>query len=272
MFNSPDPAGYKENTTMKKIIHLSDLHIGHRDCEERFEVIIENITRRMQPANDYIIVITGDLADNVNKPYQREKAAMAVEKLKACGFQVLVVPGNHDYGTGTIGNIKNVKSFKERFYGSSEILYPKLDIIEGIAFIGLDSNAEELHWHDRIFAQGELGKEQLDRLVSLLEDKSISVLKKVVYLHHHPFDYKIGRQLKDSDELRKILEKRIDAILFGHYHRSKAGAKKVYHGTWGIQRCYNAGTATHKNDNPGFHRVIDLANPDPQNDYDGCFF
>ena len=225
----------------------------------------------MQPADDFIIVITGDLADNVNKPYQREKAAQAVEKLKAQRYQVLVVPGNHDYGTGTLGNIKNVKLFKERFYGSSEIQYPKLDVIDGIAFIGLDSNAEELHWHDRFFAQGEIGREQRERLGSLLEDTSLSGLKKVVYLHHHPFDYKIGRQLKDSDELRLILENRVDVLLFGHYHRSKTSTTKVLHRTWGIPRCYNAGTATHKNDNPGFHRIIDLANPDPQQDYDGCF-
>lgn len=256
---------------MKKIIHLSDLHIGHKDCEKKFEIIISNITRRMQPAKDFVVVITGDLADNANKPYQREKAALAVEKLKAQGYHVLVVPGNHDYGTGTVGNIKNVELFKERFFGSHEIQYPKLDIIDGVAFIGLDSTAGELHWHDRIFAQGELGKEQLDRLRSVLESESVSGLKKVVYLHHHPFDYKIGRQLKDSDDLREVIENKIDALLFGHYHRSKTGAAKVFHGTWGISRCYNAGTATHKNDNPGFHRVIDLAYPDPQKDYDGCF-
>lgn len=135
-----------------KIIHLSDIHVGHEGCGQRFHTLIANITYRMQPARDYVIVIT-----------------------------------------------------------------------------------------------------------------------KVICLHHHPFDFKLGRQLKDSDNLKEIIENKIDALLFGHYHRSKASVEKILNGEWGIPRCYNAGTATHKNNNPGFHRVIDLSNPDTGSDYDGCF-
>ncbi len=254
-----------------KIIHLSDLHIGHKECGDRFRTIIRNISSRMKPAEDHVIVITGDLADNANKPEQREEAAIRIGELKDLGYRVLVVPGNHDYGTGTMGNIRNVRLFKERFYNDPDITYPKVDIIHDTAFIGLDSTAEELSWHDRIFAQGELGREQLGRLEEIINDQAISKMIKVTYLHHHPFDFKIGRQLKDSRDLKEIIENRIDILLFGHYHRSKQGALKVHHGTWGITRCYNAGTATHKNGNPGFHRVIDLSESDPGADYDGKF-
>jgi 3',5'-cyclic AMP phosphodiesterase CpdA len=254
-----------------KIIHLSDLHIGHKECGKRFRTIIDNITFLKQPAQNYIIVITGDLADNANITDQRNEAASAVEELEKRGYRVLVVPGNHDYGTGTLGNIKNVRLFKERFYKNPDISYPKLDIIDEMAFIGLDSTAEELHWYDRILAQGELGKEQLERLKKILGDPALKCLKKIVYLHHHPFDFKLGRQLKDSDHLKEIIENRIDALLFGHYHRNKVSAGKIFHGVWGIPRCYNAGTSTHKNGNPGFHRVIDMSQTDPRMDYDGCF-
>lgn len=254
-----------------KIIHLSDIHVGHEGCGQRFHTLIANITYRMQPARDYVIVITGDLSDNANRPEQREEAAGAVDELKKQGYKVLVVPGNHDYGTGTMGNIRNIALFKKRFFKNPELSYPKLDILDGTAFIGLDSTAEELHWHDRIFAQGELGKEQLERLKNIIGDSKIGNMKKVIYLHHHPFDFKLGRQLKDSDNLKEIIENKIDALLFGHYHRSKASVEKILNGEWGIPRCYNAGTATHKNNNPGFHRVIDLSNPDTGSDYDGCF-
>jgi 3',5'-cyclic AMP phosphodiesterase CpdA len=254
-----------------KIIHLSDLHVGHKECGERFRTIIRNINSCLQPAEEYIIVVTGDLADNANKTEHREEAAQSIEELENHGYRVLVVPGNHDYGTGTIGNVRNVRLFKERFYNDPDITYPKLDTINGTAFIGLDSTAEELNWHDRIFAQGELGRGQLGRLQKIINDPAISKMMKVVYLHHHPFDFKIGRQLKDSDDLRSVIENRTDLLLFGHYHRSKKGALKVHLGTWGIPRCYNAGTATHKNGNPGFHRVIDLSRPDPAMDYDGDF-
>jgi 3',5'-cyclic AMP phosphodiesterase CpdA len=256
---------------MKKIIHLSDLHIGHNDCGKRFQVIIDNITHSKQPALDYIIVITGDLAENANRPEMREEAVNYIEELERRGYTVLVVPGNHDYGTGTIGNPRFVRIFKERFYKNPEVSYPKLDIIDEMAFIGLDSTAWELHWHDRFLAQGELGKEQLNRLKKILNDPSLSSLKKVVYLHHHPFDFKLGRQLKDSDELKEIIKDRIDVLLFGHYHRNKTSAGKIIHGTWGIPRCYNAGTSTHKNGNPGFHKVIDLGYSDPLADLNENF-
>jgi predicted MPP superfamily phosphohydrolase len=182
---------------MEKIIHLSDLHIGHKECGARFRAIIDGITKTKQPAKDYIIVITGDIVDNANRSKLTDEAVADIELLKECGYRVQIIPGNHDYGTGGIGNKKFVDIFKERYYGSQDINYPKLDIIGKIAFIGLDSTAEELHWHDRFFAEGELGEEQLKRLRSILKDKKIADMKKVVYLHHHPFDYKAGMQLKD---------------------------------------------------------------------------
>lgn len=256
---------------MKKIIHLSDLHIGYRDCGKKFCTIIDNIAFLKQPAENYIIIITGDIRDNANEPSHTEEALEALGRLKAQGYTVLLVPGNHDYGTGSMGNPDHVPLFKEIFYGNREVIYPKLDIIDEVAYIGLDSTAEELSWHDRILSEGELGREQLQRLNILLEGPAVAERKKVVYMHHHPFDFKIGRQLRDSEKLREVIENRVDMLLFGHYHRSRTTAGKVYHGVWGIPRCYNAGSSTHKNGNTGFHRVIDLSNPDPRMDYDGAF-
>jgi len=257
--------------TVKKIIHLSDLHIGHEDCTSLFNTIADNIILRMEPADEYIIIVTGDIVDNANRTEFTDDAVAVFRRLEDNGFKMLVVPGNHDYGTGVFGNDKFVDIFKERFYGTTVIEYPKLDIIDGVAFIGLDSTAAELHWFDRILSQGELGREQLDRLGLLLEDEAIAHLQKVVYLHHHPFDFKPGMQLKDSDDLKQLIENRIDMILFGHYHADLSSPGKTYHGSWGIRRCYNAGSSTHKNESAGFHRVIYPAFDDPAMDYDGCF-
>jgi predicted MPP superfamily phosphohydrolase len=256
---------------MKKIIHLSDLHIGHGDCGERFRTIIDNITFLKQPAKNYIIVITGDIVDDAHHIEYINEAIDAISQLEERGYTVLVIPGNHDYGTGARGNKKFVALFKEKYFRSVKVTYPKLDIFGRIAFIGLDSTAEELHWNDRFFSEGELGKEQLTRLKKILKKPEVGSRKKVVYLHHHPFDYKFGMQLKDRKELKKIIENRIDMILFGHYHSNPASAGKIFHGAWGIPRCYNAGSSTHKNGDIGFQRVIDLSNPDPRMDYDGSF-
>ena len=256
---------------VKKIIHLSDLHVGHEDCGDNFRTIIDNIAFLKQPAENYIVVITGDIVDNANKSIQADEAVESIQLLEKLGYMVLPVPGNHDYGTGTRGDVKFVELFKKKYYKITGITYPKVDIIEGVAFIGLDSTAEELQWFDRFLSEGELGHKQLQNLEKVINDPEIAWLKKVVYLHHHPFDFKLGMHLRDSDELKKIIEYKIDALLFGHYHVQPSTAGKIFHGVWGIPRCYNAGTSTHKNGNPGFQRIIDLSNPDPRVDYDGNF-
>jgi predicted MPP superfamily phosphohydrolase len=256
---------------MKKIIHLSDLHVGHEDCGVKFRALIDNITFLKQPSNNYIVVITGDIVENANHSEQADEAVEGIERLEKRGYRVLVVPGNHDYGAGTVGSEKFVDLFKEKYFKTRKISYPKLDIIDEIAFIGLDSTAEELHWLDRFLSEGELGKGQLRRLKKMLKEPEAANRKKVVYLHHHPFDFKAGMQLKDKDDLKKIIENKIDMILFGHYHADPASAGKIYHGAWGIVRCYNAGSSTHKNGNVGFQRIIDLSNTDPRMDYDGNF-
>lgn len=256
---------------MKKIIHLSDLHVGHEDCGEKFSALVDNITFLKQPAEHYIIVITGDIVDNANHAEQREEAFNTISRLKQNGYTVLVIPGNHDYGTGSMGSAQYVNIFKEKFYGTADVTYPKLDIIGEIAFMGLDTTAEELHWSDRFLSEGQLGEEQLLRLEQMLLDPEVISRKRVVYLHHHPFDFNLGMQLRDSHRLKSIIEYKIDMLLFGHLHRNPVTAGKIFHGAWGIVRCYNAGSSTHKNGHAGFQRVIDLSEGDPRMDYDGNF-
>lgn len=256
---------------MKKIIHLSDLHVGHDDCGANFQTIAGNIISHKKPARNYIIIITGDIVDNANHTEQTDKAVGIIEKLKNSGYRVLVIPGNHDYGNGAEGDKKFVDIFKERYYKTKDITYPKLDIIGKTAFIGLDSTAGELHWYDRFFSEGELGRQQLSRLRKMLKDPKVVARKKVVYLHHHPFKFKLAMQLKDSGELKRIIANKVDALLFGHYHRDPEVAGKSSNGNWGIPRCYNAGSSTHKNGDTGYQRIIDLSKSDPAKDKDGKF-
>jgi 3',5'-cyclic AMP phosphodiesterase CpdA len=253
---------------MKKIIHLSDLHVGYKDLGERFRGIIDNMIFLKEPASDYVVVITGDLVENAGRSSNYREVRTYLETLKAAGFTVLVVPGNHDYGTGDLGSKKYVDLFKKAFFGKTNVGYPKLDILDEIAFIGLDSMADELHWYDRLFANGELGPAQLARLDRMLKRKSVrSCDYRVIYLHHHPFDPRPLHELKDSEELGRVLAKHgnVEALLYGHNH---AGKKR--NGKWGIPRCYDAGTTTHKQGRPGEHRVIDLSR-DPRWDYDADF-
>ncbi len=256
---------------MKKIIHLSDLHIGFQkqDLKKRFEGIVQSIAFVKEPADDYVIVVTGDLVEKATNPANLEAAKLYLGQLQSRGFTVLVVPGNHDYGMGGKASPKYQKNFKRLFYDDENCIFPRLDIIDEIAFVGLDSMEEELHVYDWFGANGELGRNQRDRLDALLGQENVRKCgHRVIYLHHHPFDPWMLHELKDSNELGDLLKKHgnIDAILFGHNHHFRK-----WNGKWGIPRCYDAGSSTRKDDTPSFHRVIDLSRP-PADDYDADFF
>lgn len=234
---------------MKKIIHMSDLHIGYKDFQDKFISIIDNLKSKISDElSQYIVVITGDLVNDANEKTSYKGAQQCLDYLKQIGFEfVLVIPGNHDYGTGTMGKKKFVKLFQSSFY-RKEIDYPKVDIIDEIAFIGLDSMAQELNWYDTMWSQGEIGKSQLSKLVEIFnQDKICACKKRVIYLHHHPFRWRPLHQLKDARKLKKILMQiidngvSIDAVLFGHNHQGND-----HNGRWGIPRCYDGGTVTLK--------------------------
>ena len=253
---------------MAKIIHLSDLHLGFMDLTSRFRAIVQNIVFSKEPAGDYVIVITGDLVDEAPHSDGYAEARRAVADLAGAGFQVLAVPGNHDYGCGDLGMKQYVESFKAAFYGNVYLEYPKLDVVDETAFMGLDSMAEELNWHDALFANGELGDAQLQRLDAALRDPVVQQCShRVVYLHHHPFDPLLFMELKDAAALEEVLTSHgnVDALLFGHNHHGRA-----WNGKWGIPRCYDGGSSTGKDGRVGPHRVIDLAR-DARMDYDGNF-
>jgi len=249
---------------MKKIIHLSDLHIGYKDLSKKFGDIVTRILFHKEPADNYIIVITGDIVEDALRGGSYDLASSQLNRLKDAGFSLLLVPGNHDYGSGALAHKKLVKQFKKHFYGDTSIIYPKVDVIDNMAFIGLDSMADELHWLDRLFAEGELGKDQLERLDNILKSEIVKNIEyKIIYLHHHPFHPRPFHHLKDSEELRKVLQQHtIDALLFGHNHDGR-----VWNGGWGIKRVYDAGTSTGKHGKTSPHRVIDLSK-EPVFDYD----
>ncbi|MFC1568316.1 metallophosphoesterase family protein [Candidatus Margulisiibacteriota bacterium] len=239
-----------------KIIHLSDLHIGYKMCGPRASKIVANIIKHENPGNS-IVVITGDIVEQARRDKDLAAALQLIEELSQHNFRVLLCPGNHDYGTGIMNSSKNAQNFRKLFLPEVKT-FPRSDIIRDAVFIGLDSNAEELHWYDRFFADGELGAAQLARLNNMLNDPQLKDKTKVLYLHHHPFHSIPFHQLKDSKKLKAVIENKVDILLYGHLHFGRS-----YNNTWGIKVVLDGGSSTGKRTAKIFgarikHRVIDL--------------
>ena len=275
--------------TVKKIIHLSDLHIGFEDLEQRFIWLVDRLSVLKSEKDRYVVVITGDVTDAAKKDFYA-RAADCINYLRQFCYKVLIAPGNHDYAVGIWHDQKKVKEFKETFLEGYQGTYPKLDIIgepaeDKIAFIALDSLEGELKGIQSLGADGEIGKPQLKRLAEILESANVlNCAYRVIFLHHHPLYYAHEfhgwiHDLKDIKKLQEVIiayqlrhvDKPVSALLFGHEH-----SRATYPGIWNgaaplmISRAYDGGTSTRKGNPPCIHRVIDLSR-EARLDYDADF-
>lgn len=230
-----------------KIIHLSDTHIGHGNCDVQFRKIVDDLTlwRPCDPER-HVVIHTGDLVDRSSDSASLDLAYDLLSELRHFGYHVLLCPGNHDYGDSMSLSPVLASEFRSRF---SEFLFPAssaapdfpaVHTMGNWSFIGLDSNEGELHWYDRLFAEGEFGKEQLARLDQLLDQQHGLGRRIVLYFHHHPFPYgfmvtpglheaggvnhwillltRTFRRLKDAFSFNQTVRDRAAVLLFGHMH------------------------------------------------------
>ena len=256
---------------MKKIIHLSDLHVLTKHyvelniCNDLIlngEEFVKNA-----PPGDTVIVITGDLS-NCGAYYTEyiDNARGFVDGLKGKGYEVFVAPGNHDY-SGYFGlNLSQdaATRFRNSFYGTRYDIFPKIDVVSSdgkkTAFIGLDSMEGYLFkaqgkfvggWYACDMCVGLFGSKQLEILKTKLEsdDRITSSDYRVMYFHHNPFYEEYGWNIADVNDLWDVIEStktKIDALLFGHDHNfnGKNNGESVFDGYKSIPRCYDASSTT----------------------------
>ena len=204
------------------IIHISDLHI-HRD-QEKNKNTRSRLEKIMSMFQDDLLITTGDITDDgYLEQYQN-----------ISWLPGLKVPGNHDYGyAGNIYDRKKAERFDTTFGTAfSGKNYPKVDFVDGVKFIGLDSNLETDHPFD--FACGEIGEPQIKHLKQKLSQKIRPI---VLYLHHHPFMRNDPfMELRDARKFMRAIYGRVDVLLFGHRH-----VEQLWYGTCGIKLIHAAG-------------------------------
>jgi 3',5'-cyclic AMP phosphodiesterase CpdA len=268
-----------------KLIHFSDTHIGRNDNAMRFERVVDDLLAHPPGApQDCLVVHTGDLIDSASEA-NRRAARVLLDRL-ATRYRVLLCPGNHDYGNGTKVDEEDAEAFQRAFgdyiFQGQPASFPVVsEVGDDLVCIGLDSNAEELSFWERWFAEGHLGKKQLAELDRLLDSPAAAGKQVLVYLHHHPFSFgysvmpDVGDRnplyffyvhltrpflrLKDAYSLCQVLRDRAQALLFGHMHFgldcSSDGQK------YGIRLALDGSSTTDASDEADRmrYRVIDLA-------------
>lgn len=207
---------------MINLLHISDLHIHCHKADNA--IVMDKLNKIQETYPEDQLIITGDITDD-GHPYQYDNAK---------DIPGLKVPGNHDFGAA--GNFYSHKKavlfdliFNTNFAGDNE---PEIEIIDGVRFIGIDSNLETEHPFD--FACGEVGSKQLKMLKGILNGPSMPT---VVYMHHHPFmHHDPFMMLKDAKEFIRIVYGRIDVLLFGHRHM-----ESIWENYCGIKLIHSAG-------------------------------
>jgi len=235
-----------------KILHLSDLHLKPSKKHQNYlhtQNLFTEIQNNFSPDSTKII-ISGDLGDGrkINKEYAHLKYLIHTH---LAAFDIMICPGNHDYGGYGSLQRKNKNlpaEYKTVLLGLPNIVSKPLtnddfptcnafDVEIGdddgnqtckIYCIGLNSmEAEVKRIFTRFGAHGTIGCDQLRRLHDIITaiekrrepENGNERSKIIVYLHHHPFYHVPFMILKDEKVFHNVIKNRIDVLLFGHHHR-----------------------------------------------------
>ena len=224
---------------MLSFIHLSDLHIRkkiRKSENQNLKKIIAYINNRHGSDNEKpIILITGDIVHNGCKK-EYENAVEMLSEFRNANFELLVCPGNHDYGLRGNFYTENAQArYLTHIHGTLlgndkarnelieiEELFPVVTPYHDskVVFFGLDSieSIENMPLH---FAMGCIGKDQRSELIGKLTNSAFSNYAKIVYFHHHLYCDDPGHLMLDASKVNEILKYNgADVICCGHEHES----------------------------------------------------
>ena len=221
---------------MARIAHLSDIHFGANDPK-----IVSAAQAWLQQHQPDLVIISGDFTQRA-KPEQFRQAAAWLNRLRAAGMRLLVVPGNHDIPLYDIVRRFAAPLRRYKRYISND-LCPWYEDKE-VAILGLNT-ARSLTIKD-----GRINQEQMRRLrkrfAGVAPDKT-----RILVTHHPLFAMPIGRggELSEAvghhdDAVRAARQAGIHIALAGHFHRTYAAAAQKMVADAGGALVIQAGTAT----------------------------
>ena len=167
-----------------KIIHISDVHVGHL----RGEAFIHELAELVNEQNPDIVFITGDLFDDKSRLTQE-----SIEPLTLINTPIYFVEGNHDNYAG----VATVKLYLRNL--NINVLENQVVNFGELQIIGLNHMRSDQETHDIHASKTNSIKETLDSL-------EIDESRPTIMLHHSPEGIKYASQHG------------IDLILSGHTH------------------------------------------------------
>lgn len=260
-----------------KFVHISDLHVGeHGTRNSLVKKLVDKIIKHYSSEREKpVVLITGDLVHD-GRQEQFNEADQLLFKLKNAGFQLLMCPGNHDYGETGLDDDYQARQRYNQFamklitresdpdsgvqnIKNGQWNYPIVNKYDDVYFVGLDTmqGVFRLSWYYRFLAKftaaGWLGQSQLTKLESIIKNirQKSSDATIILYMHHHPFNFNFRfRVMKLHDRLRlhKIIKNQVNILLFGHNHVEKRLWDKQKQNGIGIVQVF--GTSTHNRHTP----------------------
>jgi 3',5'-cyclic AMP phosphodiesterase CpdA len=219
-----------------RIAQLSDMHFGAHD-----PIIVAATEAWLLEHKPDLIVLSGDFTQRA-RVAQFSEASAYVGRLRAAGFRVLAIPGNHDIPLYDMARRFLAPLDRYERYIDRD-LCPWFEN-EEVAMLGLNT-ARSLTFKD-----GRINRDQ----IAMLQDRFAAVppQKTRILVTHHPlFAMPIG----EGGELSEAVGRHRDAVaavtragvhiaLAGHFHRTYAGAARKMVETAGSALVIQAGTAT----------------------------
>ncbi|HWV13705.1 MAG TPA: metallophosphoesterase [Sphingobium sp.] len=221
---------------MARIAHLSDIHFGAHDPK-----IVSATEAWLQQAQPDLVIISGDLTQRARVQQFRDASAW-LNRLRAAGMRLLVIPGNHDVPLYDVIRRFGAPLRRYKRYISNDLCPWYED--EEVAILGLNT-ARSLTIKD-----GRINHDQMQLLLECFAP--VAPEKTRILVTHHPlFAMPIGR----GNELSEAVGRHEDAVatacqagihiaLAGHFHRTYAQAAQKMVADAGGALVIQAGTAT----------------------------
>lgn len=221
---------------MARIAHLSDIHFGAHNPK-----IVTATEAWLQERQPDLIIISGDFTQRARVDQFRQASAY-LNRLRAAGFQTLVVPGNHDIPLYDVFRRFAAPLDRYKQYIDNN-LAPWFEN-DAVAVLGINT-ARSLTIKD-----GRINHDQIamihDRFATVAPSKT-----RILVTHHPLYAMPIGEggELSEAvgrhrDAVKAVCEAGVHLALAGHFHRTYAESARKMVENAGSSLVMQAGTAT----------------------------